>query len=168
MVQGYIDWREATKWPLWTAPGNVPAVELQLNYQLPDGPQIKAFIDRIFEPTKGNLTILDIKSGRPPDNTMQNGVYATGCEIVFNTRPRWGTWWSPTKASSHTEPHNLDRWSPAVLAEMYNQFVRGVNNNIFIPHVTSMCGSCSVNKYCTAYGGDDPKDLLAPLVGPPF
>lgn len=165
MVDGYIKWRELTAWPLWKTPAGEPAVELQLNFQLTDeSPVIKGFIDRVFEPTPGELVILDLKTGTmKPDSTMQNGIYASGVEIVFGVRPRWGTWWMPAKGMTHTELHDLNMWTPKVLSQMFNAFVKGVNDEIFIPKLSNMCGSCGVNKYCTAYGGPEPRDQYATL-----
>src|SRR5690606_23158311 len=93
-VKSYVAWREKTGWDIWTAETGEFGVELELNFMLSeDGPQVKGFIDRVFQLPSGDLVLLDIKtSARKPDEPIQLGVYACGMQAVYGVRPEYGSY----------------------------------------------------------------------------
>lgn len=152
MVDAYADWRTETGWDLWQVDGE-PAIEVECNFDLPGDVRIKAFIDRVFVFPNGDLCVTDIKSGaREPDHPLQLAIYACGVEARFGIRPTWGNFWM-ARTGAHTAPQHLDRWTPAVMGEMFSEFIAGVNAGAFPPKPSSFCNSCSVADHCFAVGG---------------
>lgn len=152
MTRRYVDWRTAHPWPLWTI-GNKPAVELLCNFNLPDGPAVKAYIDRVFVLPNGDLAVCDIKSGsKVPDSNGQLGLYACAIEILYGIRPKWGTYWM-ARSGKHTELASLDVWTPAVMADMLNGFMRAVSAGHFAPKPSGFCRSCVTQDHCFIVGG---------------
>ena len=55
----------------------------------------------------------------------------------------------PTLGESVTE---------ATVGKWFKQAKFAIENDVFLPHVTSMCSSCSVRQFCSAFGGSFAKN----------
>ena len=114
---------------------------------------IKAFADLIAVTPAGELAVIDFKTGNyTPDSAMQLGVYACCMEMTFGIRPTKGYFYSARKAEFE-EVAGLDRWTIPVFTELFAQFERGLQAEIFLPNVGMSCGTCGVKDYCYAVGG---------------
>lgn len=153
MVEAWQMWRETMGWELWEVAGR-PAIELECNFLLPNEVFVKAYIDRVFVLPDGSLCVVDIKTGANlPETPAQLGVYATAIESLHGVRPTWGCFWDARKGE-HTQIVPLETWNKDVLASMFEQFLRGVKSNVFLPHPNKGCGNwCSVAHACFIVGG---------------
>jgi RecB family exonuclease len=157
MVQKWIDWREANKWSIWETPEGKPAVELELNVRLPSGKPVKMFIDRVMVTPVGQLTVVDLKSGRIPETAEQLGLYAFGLSQKYGEmfRPDWGYFWNPDKG--HGSPLDLSLYTGAYLDEIAAGAVAGINAGSFLAKPANNCKNwCGVAQFCPAVGGTMP------------
>ena len=152
MLDDFIQSYKANNWKVWVTPQGVPAIELGMTCMFGDVP-IKAFVDLVFENPDGSLTVVDLKTGaRTPDSSLQLGVYAACVEMTFGIRPQYGAYYSARSAT--LEPSGgIERWTEPVLTEMFAQFQRGLDAQIFLPNIGMSCGTCGVKDYCYATGG---------------
>lgn len=154
MVLDYVAWRDARLregWQWFTTPDGSPAVEVGIQVEFP-GILVKGFIDRVMVNPDGELLVIDLKTGsHTPASTLQLGIYALGVERHFGVRPILGGYYMARKGEL-VDPSSLLHYTPDLVGAWFKQAKVGIENSIFIPHVTSMCGSCSVRPYCTAFG----------------
>ena len=144
-------WQES-QFEVWVSPQNVPGVEIEFNNNFGEVP-IKAFADAIVVTPAGELAVVDFKTGAyMPDSSLQLGVYASMMEMQFGIRPSKGYYYSARKAQ-FIEAVGLDRWTIPLLTELFAQFARGLEQEIFLPNIGMSCGTCGVKEYCYAVGG---------------
>jgi len=144
-------WQES-QFEIWVSPQNVPGVEIEFNNNFGEVP-IKAFADAIVVTPAGELAVVDFKTGSyMPDSSLQLGVYASMMEMQFGIRPSKGYYYSARKAQ-FIEAVGLDRWTIPLLTELFAQFARGLEQEIFLPNIGMSCGTCGVKEYCYAVGG---------------
>ena len=144
-------WQES-QMEIWVSPQGVPGVEIEFNSMFGEVP-IKAFADLIAVLPTGELAVVDFKTGNyMPDSSMQLGVYACAMEMTFGIRPTRGFFYSARKAQFE-EATGLDRWSIPLMTELFAQFSRGLEAQIFLPNLGMSCGTCGVKDYCYAAGG---------------
>ena len=152
MFEDFVTAFTNNKWKVWIAPDGVLGVEMEFNVHFGDV-LIKAFADLILENEDGSLTVVDLKTGAyTPDSAMQLGVYASCIESVYGVRPQYGAYYKARDAMLQPSP-GLELWTIPVLTEMFAQFERGLQAEIFLPNINMMCGSCGVKDYCHALGG---------------
>ena len=152
MLDDFIASYKANRWKIWTTPEGVPGIELGMVCNFGDVP-IKAFVDLVFENADGSLTVVDLKTGsRTPDSSLQLGVYASCIEMTFGLRPQYGAYYSARSAMLEPSP-GVERWSIPVLTELFAQFERGIQAEIFLPNIGMSCGTCGVKDYCYSVGG---------------
>jgi len=148
---------------IWQTPQGLPGVEIGFNNMFGEVP-IKAFADLIAVTPTGELVVVDFKTGNyTPDSSMQLGVYACCMEMTFGVRPSKGYFYSARKAQFE-EVGGLDRWTIPVMTEMFTQFQRGLDAEIFLPNIGMSCGTCGVKEYCYAVGGQLAQ-IYDPLAG---
>jgi len=144
-------WQES-QFEVWVSPQNVPGVEIEFNNNFGNVP-IKAFADAIVVTPAGELAVVDFKTGAyMPDSSLQLGVYASLMEMQFGVRPSKGYYYSARKAQ-FIEAVGLDRWTIPLLTELFAQFARGLEQQIFLPNIGMSCMTCGVKEYCYAVGG---------------
>lgn len=144
-------WQES-HFTVWVSEDNTPGIEIEFNQMFGKVP-IKAFADAIVVTPAGELAVVDFKTGSyMPDSSMQLGVYACAMEMQYGVRPTKGYYYSARKAQ-FIEASGLDRWTIPVLTEMFEQFQRGLDAQIFLPNLGMSCSTCGVKEYCYAAGG---------------
>ena len=166
MVADWITYRKNmfnAGWSWYEVDGS-PAIEVPVEFTFAEGTesevQVKGYIDRVLRDRYDNPVVLDLKSGsRTPDSTLQLGVYALGLEQRVGVRPNLGTYYM-TRTAYDSGWASLMHYTPTVVGDWFASVKRGIENDVFVPHVTSFCNSCAVSKYCAAVGGD-PTLLLA-------
>lgn len=165
-VRNYIEWRTVTSpWKLWDGAvtgfdpdtGEVEtttAIELALDFEV-SGWKARGSIDRVFILPSGDLVVTDLKTGsRMPDSDLQLGLYAVGMEVQYGERPKYGMFYNPRK-NQESQLYDLSNYTVDSLGELGVQFKRAIQNQIFLPHKSVLCGYCPVNNGCAAYGGKD-------------
>lgn len=153
MVESWVTWRDTSGWGIADIGGGTPAIELGLVVEI-GGLPIKMVIDRLmFMPsedgtlTRDNFIVLDLKSGKTaPKSDLQLALYATGIEIVYGWRPRWGTYWM-ARTGTISDPVDLDNYPKEMFEEIFSQFKQARDNGVFIPNLNH-CQMCSVIDYC--------------------
>lgn len=167
MVTAYKEWRESTPWAIYITPAGLPAIELELHPVI-KGVPVKMFIDRVFITPNGEPVIVDLKTGsRTPDSDLQLGFYRVGLEKVLGIQANLGAYWM-SRQGGVTPLADLSRYDEHLIGTMLNDFNRAVENEIFLPHLSSSCKTCGVNRACAAFGGAEARayDPLHPNYSP--
>lgn len=145
-------WQES-QFELWVTPEGVPAAELGWMVNFGEVP-IKAFADAIVVEPSGELAVIDFKTGQfMPSSAMQLGIYACCMEMQFGIRPTKGYFYDARKAE-FKQAFGIERWTIPVMTELFAQFTRALDAEIFIPNVGMACPTCGVKDYCYAVGGE--------------
>jgi putative RecB family exonuclease len=156
MVQGWVRWRDRALdqgWQFYLLPNGDPAVEVPVEVAFNDV-LVKGYIDRVMINPNGELIVVDLKSGsRVPDSTLQLGIYALGFARSFGTTPALGAYYM-TRRSELSPSASLIHYTPEVVGDWFSAAKRGIEGEVFIPHVGPFCGTCAVAPYCTAVGGN--------------
>lgn len=154
MVQAYADWmaeRKLEGWQLLDVNGQ-PAVEVPVQVEFPDV-LVKGFIDRIMVNDAGEVMVIDLKTGsHTPASTLQLGIYALGAARNIGVTPTLGSYYM-ARSAALSEPRSLLHYTHELVGSWFAKAKHGIEAELFIPHVTSQCGTCSVAQYCAAVGG---------------
>jgi len=144
-------WQES-HFEIWQTPQGIPGIEIEFNNMFGEVP-IKAFADLIAVTPAGELAVVDFKTGKAtPDSSMQLGLYASCMEMTFGIRPTVGYYYSARKGY-FDKVTGLDRWTIPLFTEMFAQFERGLQAEIFLPNIGMSCSTCGVKDYCYVVGG---------------
>lgn len=158
MVQSWIEWRESSGFSLWETPDGKPAVEVSLKPVLPNGVPVLQFIDRIMVSPAGQLTVVDLKTGRTPETAEQLGLYAWAIGEMWGEmfKPDWGYFWSPSKG--HGTPQDLSMYTAEYFTDLSDGVIAGVSAGSFLAKPANGCARwCGVSQFCPAVGGTLPK-----------
>lgn len=151
MFYDFINAWSESGFEIWVSPQGVPGIEIGFNNNFGDVP-VRGFADAVVK-VGNEIAVIDFKTGNyMPDSSIQLGVYASLMEMQFGFRPTKGYYYSARKAQFIESP-GLERWSIPVLTELFTQFERGIQNEIFLPNIGMSCGTCGVKDYCYAVGG---------------
>ena len=156
MVQRWLDWREDHSWRTWETPEGVPAVEIEIRIELPTVGPVLMYLDRVMVTPVGQITVVDIKTGRLPETAEQLGFYATGLQLKYGEmfRPDWGYYWDAQKGT-HGSPLDLSMYTVEYLDHVAAQMVAGANAGAFLAKPQMGCHRwCGVSKFCSAVGGN--------------
>jgi hypothetical protein len=154
MVDFWTQFRQDSGFAMYQLPDGSEAIETELNQEV-GGVPLKAFLDRLMVAPTGELIVVDIKtSSREPASLTQLGIYAILVEKTIGVRPSLGSYFM-ARTGELTAPQSLDRYTEARLGSWAKGFELAMENKIFIPQVSTMCGTCSVNAACYAVGGKD-------------
>lgn len=157
MLQSWIAWRDAVDWKIWRTPDNRLAIELDFIVNMNDVP-VKMSIDRIFERPDGELVIVDLKTGkRTPSSDLQLAFYATGIDLVYGIRPRWGTYWMARKAGTEGIT-DLDGYPSKQIMDIVTGFEKARRAGVFLPN-HGHCHMCSAREFCEWYPLADTKKI---------
>lgn len=138
---------------IWETPDGLPGIELGFNQYFGDV-LIKGYADLVGVLPTGELIVVDFKTGsRTPDSAMQLGLYACLMELQFGIRPTRGYFYSARHAKFE-EAEGMGRWTVDVFTDLFAQFARGLEAEIFLPNIGMSCGTCGVKDYCYAVGGE--------------
>jgi hypothetical protein len=153
-ISNYIAWRSRPGAEQWLIlPGGEPAIETAFNVTL-GGVPLKGAPDRVCVTDDGLVGVLDLKTGSSkPDSDFQLGVYAVVMEVLFDIRPTWGAFYQARDGQT-TVPVSLERFDRQWLGEAFAAVKAGTEAGLFPPKLSSRCKTCSVNRYCRAFGGD--------------
>lgn len=161
MVQRWRRFTDSVPWDLHEvpAPGWAmdkamrPAIELELDIQVPNG-TIKAFLDRAFRMrSTGELVVVDLKSGNEPASPDQLGLYKVGLEQAFGEPVRWGFYWM-ARTGVTSEPFDLSEFTQERIDWEFETFRLARDNGLYLPNPGKQCGYCSLRPYCYVQRGE--------------
>jgi hypothetical protein len=153
MVEAWVRWRDNSGWGIADLGEGKPAIEVGIEASI-GGIPVKMFIDRIMVIpsetgvlTRDNFVVLDLKSGKSaPKSDLQLALYATGIELAFGWRPRWGTYWMAR--TGETSPViDLDLYPKEMFEDIFGKFKTARDNGVFLPNLNH-CVMCSVVEFC--------------------
>jgi CRISPR/Cas system-associated exonuclease Cas4 (RecB family) len=174
IFERWASWSQACPWEILdigtlaegVEPEHLKAVEFEVSGYIGET-FVKAYVDRAYVLPSGEVAVVDLKTGtmKPADN-LQLGIYAVLMEKTLGVRPSYGYYWMGESGGT-TEPADLSRYTEDYLASLFTQQLRGIENGVFLPSVSSMCSGCSVRAFCRAVGGaradeiPDPRPVTA-------
>lgn len=159
MLASYATWRTTSGWNLAE-----DGVEIPVEFSLGQTP-VHGYVDRLFIDPDGQPVVVDLKTGgRAPASTLQLAVYAAGIEAAMGFRPILGAYYM-ARQGELTQVKSVQHLTPELLGRWFDSARDGIERERFIPHVTALCGTCSVAQFCEAQGGTPP--ALVPHT-PPF
>ena len=167
MVSDWISWRndkvnEGWSFLTFTDDEGIQrnGIEVPVTYNF-DDTIIKGYIDRVMVDPNGQVWVIDLKSGsRAPQSSLQLGVYALGLSQQYGIHAPIGAYYMARKGDVGNA-EVLTKYTPEVVGGWFSSAKRGIEQEIFIPKVSALCGSCSVRDFCKAVGGDDTPLILA-------
>ena len=150
-VQAWIDWRAANPNLQILDLNGRPAIEVSVGALTADQVELKGFIDRVFvDATTGDLLIVDLKTGRnTPPSSLQMDYYRYALQSTLGLQAHYGAYWMARQGTLSTI-HHLWR-SDEQIADMLRKARILIDNELYIPHLSILCGSCGVKQHCTAY-----------------
>lgn len=157
MVQSYIDWRDETGWQIIDLDDGTPGVEVPFEVTLADIP-VKGYIDRVFVTPPGEVVIVDLKTGaRKPASSLQLGYYRAALMMQYGvTADLGGYFMNRKKPGEQLSVSQISEYTPEFISRFVSGFAKARELNLYLPHVTSFCGSCGVASHCWAVGGVSP------------
>ena len=167
LVQNFIDWYEYNPdISVWVTPDGVPAIELPLEVTFGSVP-FRGYIDLVLQIGTA-LVVVDLKtSAKVPVTPRQLGFYASGIELAYGIRPRYGTWFM-NRGIGRSEPKTffqrpvdlgVPQYSIAYLTRELEQFERGIQAGVFPANPGDNCARCGVAYACTAASGHKAREL---------
>lgn len=149
LVNQYMQWK--------TDSGYQPLhVELEFDTTIYDVP-VRGFIDRVYVNPDGEMVVVDLKTGqREPASQLQLATYRVALLKQYDMHVDYGSYYMARKGTLGVT-WALHKYNEDMIGKWYHDAKRGIESEIFIPHVTSMCQTCSVAPYCVAVGGTAPR-----------
>lgn len=168
MVQAFIDWWEFNPdVQIWTTPDGVPAIELPIEVMF-GSVLVKMVIDLVLEIGTA-LVVTDLKtSAKVPVTPRQLAIYASGIELKYGIRPRYGTYFMNRGIGSKTKPKTFfqrpvelgkPQFSVPYLTREFEAASLGIGTGIFPAKPGDNCGRCGVAYACTEVNGDRAREL---------
>lgn len=150
-VQAWIDWRAANPNLQILDLNGTPAIEVSVGALTADQVELKGFIDRIFvDASTGDLLIVDLKTGRnTPPSSLQMDYYRYALQSTVGLQAHYGAYWM-ARQGTLSAIHPLWR-SDEQIADMLRKARILIDNELYIPHLSILCGSCGVKQHCHAY-----------------
>lgn len=152
MALEYADWRE-----------NNPHLEImQIDGRdmieaefipILEGVAVKMYLDRLMVDTNtGGALVVDLKTGSRAQAGFQLGVYRVGVQKLIGLDVDYGAYYYSRKAALGV-PIEITRWTEAVVGHLFAEMDYGVKQEMFLPTISTDCGSCGVRASCP-YMGD--------------
>ena len=146
-VQRWVDWRTSTGWSL-------AFVEQPFEVEIGDV-MVRGYVDRGFVDANGQGIVVDLKTGRHMPPALQLAMYRLGLVKVLDQHFDIGAYWS-ARTGTIGDLQHLPRFSEELVGKWLHNVKSGIEAGLFTPRLSALCGSCSVNQYCAAYGGTPP------------
>jgi putative RecB family exonuclease len=143
-------------------PSQVQAIGVELRLEAEAlGVTLHGVIDRL-DLEDGELVVTDYKTGRPPSQAYERrrlgGVhfYAFLCQQLFGRRPaRVQLYYLSTGEILSTAPsEQSSAFLPKRARAVFDAVEKACANESFLPRPGSLCGSCSYQTWCPAFGGN--------------
>ncbi|MEL4153755.1 RecB family exonuclease [Corynebacterium bovis] len=144
--------------------------EMYVDTTLPNGVPVRGFIDRVDVAPTGEVRVVDYKTGKKPiprfsaQATFQMKFYALVWWRLFDQVPAQLRLMylkvadDMILAPSETELRYFER----DLADLWNSIADDAADGSFAPRTSKLCGWCSFQAICPAFGGTPPEYPGAP------
>jgi len=138
-------------------------VEVMLEADL-DGLHLRGVLDRLDRNDRGELVVIDYKTGRAPgirhERARLTGVhlYALLCEQALGEAPvevRLLHLREPLSITAVPNPQTIRGQRQRTLA-VWQAIERACDRVDFQPRPSALCGYCSYQAWCPAFGGEPP------------
>jgi putative RecB family exonuclease len=138
-------------------------VEVMLEADL-GGLRLRGILDRLDLTERGDLVVIDYKTGRAPGAHHEQGrltgvhLYALLCEQALGTVPvevRLLHLREPLTIAATPSEQTIRGQRRRTLA-VWQAIERACDGGGFRPRPSGLCASCSFQAYCPAYGGEPP------------
>lgn len=160
MVMRWITWRTNSPWEIVNDDVLGVGIELEFSVEI-GGVVVKGGIDRLMHQNYEQFLVLDLKSGREPDDKEQLGTYGVALQEQYGLWPQWGTYWMGRTGSS-SEFEDMRSWPKTRLDYTYSTVRSQQARGEFLPKRSAMCSGCSVRDYCLAVNGEKSDTVPAP------
>lgn len=169
MLHLYASWRLNSGWDIAMVPDPesdrlITGIELEFWAQIGPAP-VHGFIDRLFEKSIDGVTeylVVDLKSGREPDDSAQLGTYRVGLQRSYGINPRWGTFWLGGTGATTALVDLRTMWPDERVDQRYHKARRTQLAGDFTHKPSNLCGSCGVRDWCPIVGGAKAGDVPQP------
>jgi hypothetical protein len=151
-------WRDASDLTFAEFPGDggeaVPGIELEVWADNGAGLLVKSVIDRVMEDGRGQLYIVDLKTGSHTDPWPLQMALNNLCLIsTYGISADYAGFWSARKGGVD-EWFPLSRYSEDMLWDIVGKAKEIRDRQLFIPNPNNLCKSaCGVRAHCPAMGG---------------
>lgn len=124
------------------------ASELSFNTTFGSVP-VRGFIDLVIVDKFGDVVVRDVKTGNTPGDDFQLGVYAAAIAQEYDVeQPTRGDYFM-TKTGKPTLEYDISEWTPARVAEEFEELEDNIKNERFDPKPDpSKCRFCDVASSC--------------------
>ena len=165
ILEKWAAWWEERKqegWSVWTAPGNVPAIELEVKARI--GATLwRCFIDVVLVDPDGDLVIVDWKSGAmEPVAPIQLGTNALAMEKTLGVRPQYGGFYMAKKKFDIDNLYDLSIYTEDMVAPWATRAAAMEKQGLFIPHPSNLCNACGVRDFCSVMSTDPDRLATVP------
>jgi RecB family exonuclease len=144
MVDRFLDWWR-TSWLQVFTDEHGPMIERELDVTFGDVPVI-AFPDAVVVDEHGQVNILDYKSGKPPKDALQLGVYAAALREAYGLETTWGLFYMTRVGRSL--PFDLARYPHARIVDLFDERERAGD---YEPTPGDPCSFCPIKSTCPAF-----------------
>lgn len=159
LVQSWITWRQNNPNLHILDIDGQPGIELPVVAEVQAGDEVielKGFIDRVFvDADSGQALIVDLKTGRYAPGPLQLSFYRRALSAAYGITADYGAYWMAREGTLSTV-HDLTGFTDEVVDYFVATTYAGIKNEIFLPHVTSLCKSCGVQKHCYVFNPQAP------------
>jgi hypothetical protein len=169
MLRLWAAWRMNSSWEIAVFDDpetGTPVVGIETEYWTEIGPAPShGFVDRVFEQTidgQPEYLVVDLKSGREPDDTAQLGSYRLGLQRRYGINPRFGAYWLGTSGATTPLTPLRELWPDARVEQRYEKARRIQLAGDFTHKPSNLCGSCGVRDYCPVANGAKAAETIQP------
>jgi putative RecB family exonuclease len=132
---------------IWISDDGTPGIELEFDVQF-GGVRVRGFVDQLIVDADGTPRVRDLKTGRPPEDALQLGVYAQAIRQQYNLEITTGDYWM-ARTGKPVHPYDLTEWSEQHLADRFGTMDQAVREEKFDPKPSeSTCRMCPVRDSC--------------------
>lgn len=136
-----------------------------VEYQLPDGPLLRGIIDRVDVAPDGSIRIIDYKTGKTPlpqygqKERFQMRFYALLVERLRGRRPAvLQLLFLRDGGTLVLRPTDADLEAiESEIRSLWDEITRAAETLTFRPRKSKLCGWCSFQDRCPAFGGTPPE-----------
>lgn len=158
-IQSWITWRQANPGlHILQMEDGSPAIELKVSAQIQvdedESVELRGYIDRVFiDENTRKLLIVDLKTGKMTPDALQLAFYRRALKATYGLDAQHGAYWM-ARDGKLSSIENLEGFTDEVVDYWVTTTFAGVRNEIFLPNVSRLCGTCGVRKHCYVFNPD--------------
>lgn len=159
-VRGVVDRYFQVEDPRWLEP---QAREQRIDVVSPDGIRLRGFVDRIDRSPRGDLRVVDYKTGKAPapryveEALFQMRFYALLLRESDRLPARTQLLYlkSGQVLTLDPDPADIDRFQVEV-TRIWEGIEADARRGVFTPRRNPLCGWCALKELCPVFGGETP------------